>query len=145
MPGNVCYVPIDIGEIVYITVANPAAGADFNYAIPAGVIFQPLTIHFLLTCSAAAANRYNRVMFNDAGGVALNCCQQDLACAAGNTIWFNYGLNGPNINPAAHGIKNQAIPFIYLIPGHNITTNTLAIQAGDQYSEIRITARRWRI
>lgn len=145
MPGNRCYVPLTEGFIEYITVANPAAGAEWIYTVPAGVILCPITVRCTLTTAVAVANRYNRILFSDATPVALAAAQLDLAVVAVNTVLFHYAQGMTPINPAAHGLKTAPCPIVYLQPTHTIASLTLNIQAADQYIDIRITARTWRI
>lgn len=145
MPGNVAYMPLTEGNILFITVADPAAGAEWTYTVPAGILLCPIAVRCTFVTSAVVANRYNRILFSDATPVALAATQLDLAIAASQTMLLHYAQGLTPVNPAAHGLKTAPCPIIYLQAGFTISSLTLAINAGDQYSQIRITARTWRV
>lgn len=145
MPGNVAYMPLTEGNILFVTVANPAAGAEWTYTIPVGILLCPIAVRCTLTASGVAASRYNRILFSDATPVALAATQIDLAVTAGLVVLIHYAQGLTPVNPAAHGLKTAGCPIIYLQAGFTISSLTLAIQVADQYSDIRITARTWRV
>lgn len=53
-------------EPVIVDVANPGAGANFDYTLLANFIYQPLGIQFTYTTSAVAGTRAIRIAFADA-------------------------------------------------------------------------------
>ena len=122
-----------------ISVANPAAGAEISVTVPTGQYWRIVAIHFKLVAAVAAANRLVRLVFDD-GATALFKVPNDVVHVASQTTEYSFGV--ASTFEAAQGATVSAriypIPEIILPGGCRILTATAAIQAADQYSDIRI-------
>lgn len=149
MPGNPCFVPLEGGESVSFAVGNPAAGANWLYTIPVGYEYEIRSMQCKLTTTNVAGNRQPLFVIYDAGA---------------NDHWRLYFTTPTIISEvsvfslyvycrrsdftllvtAGNRHNNDALPFIRLTAGFQIGTAFSALNAADQFSEIRIIAHRWR-
>jgi hypothetical protein len=125
-----------------VTVGNPAAGADWSVAVPAGKIWALCAIAATFTASAAVATRTPAVALGD----GTNFPAQYLAGATGSGGTTASGVtpyfweNGASENGFVSGSVNiqTAIGRFSLNSAWVIKTITQGIQAGDQWSAISL-------
>lgn len=122
----------------------PAAGADFAYSIPdAGAAYEIVAVRARLVTSAVVANRGVAVTVKDAAGTEVFRGGFDTAITASLTIIFTFG---PVAASSSGGITTTKAVAIELpggpyLPRWVIGTNTTAIDAGDQWSQIAVWYR----
>ena len=126
----------NIGSFVVarlVAVGNPAAGADWSYAVTqAG---QLLTVRALLVTSAAVANRFPVLIIADGAGHevwrAANSISQPATITrqhvAGQGVQENFGGNVSGLNLPAGLVVGV---------GWTISTTTISLDVGDQWSGI---------
>ena len=117
-------------------VPQPAAGANWSLRNDSGGLWQITGVVFVLTTSAAVANRDLR-----------------LDCSASTDLWFRTGVAAtqaagvaatfaawPGSTAQALAGLTQLIAWpdggLMMPPGHVLATSLLAIDAGDQFSAI---------
>lgn len=122
-----------------ITIANPAAGAEIVATVPANKTWRILAVHFKLVASATVANRLVRLLFDD-GTVVLFKVPNDVNHVASQTTEYSYGLacTAEAAQGATVVARMYPIPDLQLPPGCRIQTLTAGLQAGDQFSEVRL-------
>lgn len=137
--------PRNINAATLAGFANPAAGVDFSYAIPAGgggvgpqEIWRPLILSFNFVTGAAVANRYMR--FNL--GESLYIFSTAITAS---TNWRIRAQNGCTYRMATGAVSGQNyvefwLPEVYLQAGETIATSIVSIQAADQISDVRLHA-----
>lgn len=130
------------GMLRSIQVTNPAAGADWNQTVPTGARWRVLTGNFLFTASAAVANRFPAIIFDD-GVNELYATAWDNAVTAGTAPRVSLG---PQRYVATNDGNSQAIAYIgnlALFAGWRVRSLTTAIQAADQWSAINLLVEEW--
>lgn len=128
-----------------ILVAQPAAQADWTQAVPAGVAWELLNVKALLTTDANVANRVATVRINDAAAIQVARFQDAAAQVAGVASIHEWGA-GMGLTGSANGFAAGLPSPPFLMPeGWTIRSDTLALQAADQWSAVVLIVREWSI
>lgn len=147
MPGNLCYVPENGGEVLVEAVANPAAGADWLFTVPDGFEYLFSVVWYqLVTASAPHTHDATFVFLQMPGALVLH--QNDLhAVIQDETHRFNLYLGASRTADVAgpNDIVSGALPNVRLPSGFQIGSQTETLDVGDQYSDIRLTVVRWKV
>lgn len=141
--GNYKHPGEGIGTVIELDIANPAAGANFSFAVPSFHTIRPLGLTFILTTDANAANRVISIaMTNGAADTVLTKTASSLQTAS---LVHNYSLSIATQPPSLPTslIQEISMPEIKLNEGWTIDTTTDSIQAGDQYSAIKLAFEEW--
>lgn len=127
------------------TVSNPAAGAEWTTTVPAGQIWEFKSCSFKFVASATVANRFIGFLAAD-GAVYIENTPQAGTVTAGMTIHAVCGNGIPfdNTQFGSDGTYQHipTAPFI-VTAGMTLGSNTRAIDATDQFSNIRITYNKY--
>jgi hypothetical protein len=126
-----------------VSVANPAAGADWTYTLPTGYYYRLLAGSMTFTTSATVANRLVMPEIRDAGGAVLWRGMSQGAIAAsssGRHSWTQVGV--PHAIQATGSAQTVALPDFWIPGGYVLRPLTLAIDAADQYSTIELLFER---
>ena len=118
-----------------ISIANPAAGADWSISVPAGMQWRLRSVRAQLVSSATVANRaVNLSLKDDAGNViALLPAPAVQAASLTNSYTFAQGASALSVGTS----QSAAAPKdMVLGDSYTIASSTGAIQAGDQWSLI---------
>jgi hypothetical protein len=130
------------GFITSVNVANPAAGADWTFTASAAVRFRVVSVNAQLLTSAAVANRIPRMLIDDGANIVSNGAPNQIVPASttsqvtGTTTVTSAGANIPDV---LCSIPGNAI----LKPGWRLRSNTVNIQAADQWSNIWLNLEQW--
>lgn len=127
----------------YIDIPDPAAGADINYPCPVSHRFKILGFHFVLTADANVANRNVDIVISQ-GLTQLFRWNCDLVHTAG--LPYTYHLIPGQIQPIFTIGFTRWVPAgfpIHLFYGQTLFTDTDNIQAGDQFSVVRLYGFGW--
>lgn len=112
-------------------------GTEMAFALGAPPIWRLIAFTGTLTCSAAAATRYPTIILGPGGGVIWYRSPLIATLAAGQSGEFNWAIG--------YGTQMAAVPPRYygpladlglLNPLAFLSTNTIGLQAGDQWSNI---------
>jgi len=123
-------------NVAFIAIASPVAGAEVSHTVPAGKIWRVLNLTLLFTTSAGVANREVVVNFGAAGSSGTYPAGQITAASLGRLhVFAQSGVRGVG---AVNITANIPIGEVVLKGGDIISTNTSAIQVGDQYSAISL-------
>lgn len=125
-----------------IAIPEPPAGSEWSLTVPGGEQWMPLSLHYVLTTSAAVGNRYP--------GVAVYCAGLEVyraicvtAIAAGDVIDYTAVAGSGIVNGGTTaGIGMVQFPFVYLNAGDSLSSLTPGLQAGDQYSAVNALVER---
>lgn len=125
------------------TLANPAAGAELVWTVPAGTTYSLLAFLCQFSTSAVAGNRYNYLIIDD--GI--------------HTLWLSdlSALTGPNANniyikgaPGHNAATWNQVTTLVSLPagvalgaGWRVRTSTSGIDVGDQYTNAALTVIKW--
>jgi len=143
MPGNQAFVPVEVGFIVDVTIADPGAGNEFIYTFPDGYLYKFELISYLYSCDANASDRLLFLCLQDSGAVvfaewsnyqALSASQQLLLTQAKN-------LNYITVRSSRCVLK---CPDCWIPGGWQLFSRTENMQVGDTYTVIRLLLRSYR-
>ena len=112
------------------TIANPAAGADWSYTVPAGYSLQWESLRLTLTTDATVANRMVRIKITR-GSTIIGSFMASAVTAANIilTITFEKGIPVNTVSTTSTlGVMPTLPP---LLPGDVIATFILNLQPGD--------------
>lgn len=128
----------DVAFLKQVTIANPAVGLEWRHTAPGHGIQRIVALRAVITTSAAVANRLPALVLSD-GTDDFATIPAPAAVAA--------SLSGVvSTVPGAPSVGAAGGPLLYpsptdgwtLLPGWSLRTATGAIDAGDQWSAIRL-------
>jgi len=123
------------GLIGIVGISNPAAGAEWSQAVPAGQQWILRAARATLTTAIAVANRFPTLLIDDGSGnitVSIGPTAAQLASLVDTYNWFNGGFGR-----VSNLTTILELPFeLRLPPGFIIRTLTAGIAAADQWSAI---------
>jgi len=145
MGGNVCFVPLEGGELIDVNVPNPAPGADWVYTIPAGYEMTLLHTFYRLVTDANLPTRYP--MFNLWGVDNFDRVRMKFGTFIGPGAQNNFSLalGSARADAYTRNTYHDALPMMRCLTGERWGSATSNLQAGDQYSLIHFLAVRWRV
>ena len=125
---------------------QPAAGADWTITVPgSGEFWEIVAVRARFVTSSAVANRFltfnvkdnvGNVVFNTAFGTAQTASITESVCLS------------PQFNAVAGDVSSTKITTLPLpegpyLPGFTINSSTVAIDTGDQWSQIAVWFRQY--
>lgn len=129
----------EMGPPLPETVANPAAGSDWLTGPSSSQLWKIHSVAFRLVTDANVADRRVHVIVRDNGGVTLMRFFGGIDQVASTTIDYVFQPVGAEVNETNNNIIMEAIPKDLIVNrALDILTDTLNIQVGDQFSNIRI-------
>ncbi len=128
----------DVPFLKIVTLANPAAGADWRHTCPGNAIHRVVAARALLTASAAVANRLPSLVLSD-GSDDFAASPVTTAVTAGLAVPISTFPGAP-----AGGALLTALTVAsptdgwQLLPGWSLRVATVALDVADQWSAIRL-------
>lgn len=119
-----------------VAVGNPAAGADWSYALT-----RPMTliaVQATLTTAIAVANRQPQLKLATSTPATLFLSPLTVAQAASLADTYVWFASAP-LTTVASATATSPIPTITLGTGWTVATQTTALQGADQWSSIVLT------
>jgi len=127
------------GSTKIITVPAPALGADWQVTVPTGTVWYINSILCVLTTDTTVATRRFSIACSEAGVVYFRVSQGTTQPASITRTHIFGATTFPATWPLADSVIAQWWPFGYPVRGdHIIAADTVSLQAGDQYSTIRL-------
>ena len=133
------YSPLLRGALTLVQVANPAAGAMFQWPVPSNFNIELQFIRFLFTTDANVANR--NVAFNiqsPAGTVMYRSAHPIVHVASTGLIYYASQGSQTNLIIGGNALPLIIPPNLILTQLWTINSTAVAVQAGDQFSDIWI-------
>lgn len=128
----------------------PVAGSDWSYMPSQTDQTVIMAITATLTTDATVANRYPGLKMTDQSGLVYFAMNASEPQAASLAVTYSYAESAPN-QSGITAVTGQALaaplPQIWLQPGDTIGSDTLGLDASDQWSAIVIrfyTGERWK-
>jgi len=119
------------------TVANPAAGAEWTFTVPAGTKYYLKSLNYTLVTSATVATRISQILIDD-GTRTLYKSEVNQTQAASLTTVYS-GASGILDTTATVQSAHVSLPTdMALAAAWRVRTSTTAIQVADQYSAITL-------
>lgn len=124
----------------------PAAGTEVILSVPEHALWRLYSAYAVFVASAAAANRFPQFGVNAGFGTTLWRVQAPLIVTAGlgfNIFWVPNVPWGPAATAIANAVNAPLPEPAYALSLGTIRTETPNIQAGDQWSELRVVVEEW--
>lgn len=126
------------GMTAAATVANPAAGADWTYTVPAGVQQTLISVRAVLTTGATAPTAPVLLRITSPTGQIIADVAALSTQATGVAVTYMWSAGAQSSSSA--NFQQMSLPTgLRLLPGSTIQTVTAGIVATDQWSAITIT------
>lgn len=123
-----------------LAIASPAAGAALAFKVPGDRIIRPISIALRFVTSAVVGARAPVLEYLDADGVLI-CGHMSSANQAASINWQHcWSVENHPIAAGAALLQTGKLTPIFLVPGFQIRCRVAVIDAGDQISEVRLTA-----
>ena len=133
------------GRLVSVSGANPAAGAEISIVVPSNVIWLVRAVRFTLVAAAVAASRRVHLVFTEKDGMKFEVLSPtDQIISETKTYSAIPGYAGGT----ATNDNDIIIPLpqdLILNPESTITTETFALDAGDNYGTPQAYIEEWPI
>ena len=120
-----------------VVVANPAAGAEIVFPVPAGHRMTVYAVAARFVASAVAATRRPQIVLDD-GATQLVGVASAGTITAGQTRDLTFSNQGSTSFSGTTFIAT-ILPLVTLLGGHRVRTVMDLIDVGDQYSNVRLT------
>ncbi len=131
------------GKSKLVTVANPAAGANFTTTVPSGEHWIVKAVFFKLTTDANVANRLVGLKLDtDGDGKSLVLFNAN-AHSAGWVGYHNFSHSGAGSERTGDYWLSPLPPDIHITEGGIIASLITNIQATDQIADIRILVEQY--
>lgn len=132
-----------IFEITRYTQADPGAGVNFTFTVPANVRISPITIQFDLNTDANAANRQGVIAFNVGGNLDIVISGDPVQTASqGRRHLWSQGVGNAYESIGTQQYYAHLPLGLWLSGGQTISSVIDNMQVGDTISLIRIIAKR---
>jgi len=143
MPGNQAFVPVEVGFIVDVTIADPGAGNQIAYTLPDDYLYKLELFYFLFEADGNVANRYIYVELID-GAANLRASLAALGSVGVNAnVNFTYAKNMQHVvSTDLH--RHATLPDAWIPGGWGLRTQMINNQVGDLFTNIRLTCARYR-
>lgn len=126
------------GGLTQVVVANPAAGADWIFTVPTNATWRIISISEVLVTSAVVANRVPKFRFNFSGGGRFFRTGNTARVTASSNLLIAAATGGAFVGDTLDSMQLSLPVGIRVRSGDLIASETLAIDGGDQYSQIVI-------
>lgn len=144
--GRIIYPTEGPGNIRQVSGTTPGAGAEVNEVVPASTRWRLISIFVQLVTAVAVANRNVRLVLVFAGNTYFRSVSTFNQPAS--TTESYVGVPGLTYQTDAIATPNGTTditlpPDIRVVTGHSIATNSVLLQAADQYSQPQYTVEEW--
>jgi hypothetical protein len=116
-----------------VTVPQPAAGADWSLIVPAGSVYELVSVYGSLTTSAVVADRGARLQLGDGHATYLDLAPQAVQAAS---LTNRYAWAAGMSTFSADSGQVMGLPRLYLEPGWTLGSATDGIDVADQWSTV---------
>ena len=144
MINNINIIPPNLGKLITIKPANPAAGNNFSVAVPIHTIALVTSISFVLTTDATVANRTVLLMSNDGVDNLFITPAPVTQVASQAFTYIAQAGNAATQAPTAYGYKVFSLSQLnYLRFGDSFNSIIDGMQAADTITSIKIRYMQW--
>ena len=131
-----------LAEQRIITLAQPAAGADWSASVPATARWRVNAVQAQFATSAAVANRVPHIVITDGQGHTVYNVPSLTNQVAATT--FQYSAGATVVTAFFDSAVVMALPYpLKMLQTWTISSLTTAIQAADQWSNIVLFVKEW--
>ncbi len=130
------------GALYSIAPTVPGPGVDWTQTVPTGARWLVQGVHSHLLNSATVANRGPRLIIDDGTTIQMSAYSGFTSPAGVSADWD--WAAGQGNSAAVSNLISAAMAFpVYMLAGWRIRVATSALQAGDQWSAIRLSVMEW--
>jgi hypothetical protein len=125
-----------------VAIATPAAGAEWQFVVPANMRVLVKSICAVLATAVTVANRNVKIVIDDGAAIYASITSgfSQVASLTNRYTW----MDGSAAPVAFDNTVVIPLPSGLILPaGHRITSSTTALQAGDQWSAIVQLGTQW--
>jgi len=142
-PDGVNSTSVDVkGTIISQAIASPAAGANFSMTVPTNTMWHLMALQFTLTASAAVANRFFEVTFDN--GVSTFLTVANSGALTASQVGVGVVSDGAALAGAgALVFQLNVSPTMRLMAGYRIQSAIQNLQAADQISAVVGLVEEW--
>lgn len=131
------------GELTSMSVGNPAAGSDWSLVVPNNNRWRIQSWNAQLVTAAAVANRIVRAQIKNTAGVVVWQAAPSAVIPASQTVQV-CASDVSALSVADPGTISLPLPApTMLLTNMSLGVSTTALQAGDQWSSIRVMTETW--
>lgn len=116
--------------------ALPGVGNEWTLTVPANKLYIPINFYGTLTTDASVANRIPRISHRRAG-VTIARTRNTQAVTASVSQAISANVNSIAVTSSTGGIE-FTMPLCRMIEGDVLQSDTISLQAGDQYVNVVI-------
>ena len=128
---------VERGRLRVSTVANPAAGANWTFTVPDSIYLRVVGGSATLTSDATGINRFVMLQMDDGTNVVYRN-GTEFAQPASTATLYTWSLLGTNQSGPNAQFQAIALPQMFLQGTGRLLGLATNIQAGDQWSAIRV-------
>lgn len=130
------------GAIRSVTGTDPAAGAEILETVPTGARWRLITFAAVLTTDATVATREGQLLIDDGSTVVFRSPASNNHVAS-SAITYSAAASSAAMGTSA-GVRGVGLhPEILLPAGFRIRTNTINLQAGDNWAAPQLLVEEW--
>ncbi len=129
------------GRIKSITGTNPVAGAEILATVPDRRRWRLLAFYFQFTTDATVADRIVTINFTDGTSVFYRISYTAAHTASSSKTYALAHIGTPQFE--AQGRRVLPIPPFILAAGFIISTSTINIEPGDDYTAPQLLVEEW--
>lgn len=125
-------------------VSRPSVGEDWSVVLDWDHWTLPLSIYGVLVASAVTANRFPIMQAVSRSGDVLWAVEPTTYQTASKTLQWCWAQRFPLQTGTAIGaedLQNMGLPLAPLPPGTKLETDTLHLDAGDQWSQVALVVQ----
>jgi hypothetical protein len=126
-----------------IPVPSPTVGTDWSVSVPGGVTWEVLAVSAQLLTSAVVANRSPTLRFTDGTSVVVRLASNSNATASQSSQWSWSRLLGASYSTGLNTGSSLPLPDVPLQPAWVLSSSTVGIDVGDQWSSVLVYVREW--
>jgi hypothetical protein len=143
-PGSPIVHPLDgPGNTATWLGTDPALGAEWNEIVPAGLVWRVCTVRAVLVTSAVVATRRPILIYDNGTDIDLSIVHPETVGASGSTP-FQWMIGGTYTDGLVGFGQVASLPGDRRLGQlYRLRTSTLNLQAGDQWTAIRLGVEQW--
>jgi hypothetical protein len=121
----------------------PAAGAAFKRKVDARTYEMPLIVRFILTTSAAVANRVPIIALQDGDGTEYCRFTSGITVAASSIVAVTFAAGYGATPTGSSTFATAPMSHVLIPPGFTLTCDAAALDVGDTITSVSLWVKRF--
>ncbi len=130
------------GRFRVVSIADPAAGADFLQVVPSGRLWKVIAFRGRFTTDANVANREVVILLRDPANVNYYAAASTEVQAASDAVGYSVAQGLSVVGRTRSTLDDVLIPLpndLFMPEGHIFRSGMINIQVGDQWDLLRLS------